>query len=378
MADPLSIRRHSACVPLALLVALAALTPRAWSAPAPEGSNDADGSPKVTLHPGDPAPKLFVSKWVKGEPVKEFEKGKVYVIECWASWCGPCRASIPHVTELQSKYKDKGVTVIGMNVWERDPDAAEPFVKEMGDKMGYTVALDVTVAAHPDPSGAGKTAKAWLEAAGRNGIPCSFIVDKETKVAWIGHPMAMDRPLEQVVAGTFDPKKEAEQQAKAESLQKKLTDAVRAKDYDKAMGVLDELAAADPSSTKQVGLMKFSLLMQKKDYPAANKQAAQLAEGQLKDDPRMQGQLAMMLLNSPEPDKADTDLAMKLAEKAYTTNPDDLTSQKAAALAYAAKKNFAKAAELQEKVVGQLKGAIHDREAKLLEQYKASAAGGEK
>src|SRR3954451_6083131 len=206
MGDPSSIRRHPAAIPLAVLAAFMALTPRGWAAPA----GDVDET-KVTLHPGDPAPKLYVSKWVKGEPVKEFEKGKVYVVECWASWCGPCRASIPHVTELQSKYKDKGVTVIGMNVWEREPEAAEPFVKEMGDKMGYSVALDVTDAAHPDPSGAGKTAKAWLPAAGRNGIPCSFIVDKDTKVAWIGHPMAMDRPLEQVVAGTFDPKKEAEQ-----------------------------------------------------------------------------------------------------------------------------------------------------------------------
>ena len=218
------------------------LTPGVWSATAAaaapeEGAGAATKEPAVTLHPGDPAPKLYVSKWVKGEPVKEFEKGKVYVIECWASWCGPCRASIPHVTELQAKYKDKGLTVIGMNVWEHDLAAAEPFVKEMGDKMGYTVALDETDAKHPDPTGAGKTAKAWLAAAGQNGIPCSFIVDKDTKVAWIGHPMAMDRPLEQVVAGTFDAKKEAELQAKSEGLQKKISDAVRAKDYDKAMGV---------------------------------------------------------------------------------------------------------------------------------------------
>jgi thiol-disulfide isomerase/thioredoxin len=381
MADPFSIRRYPACVALALLVALAMLTPRVWSAPAAapdEGAEAATKEPAVTLHPGDPAPKLYVSKWVKGEPVKEFEKGKVYVIECWASWCGPCRASIPHVTELQAKYKDKGLTVIGMNVWEHDLSAAEPFVKEMGDKMGYTVALDETDPKHPDPTGAGKTAKAWLAAAGQNGIPCSFIVDKDTKVAWIGHPMAMDRPLEQVVAGTFDAKKEAELQAKSEGLQKKISDAVRAKDYDKAMGALDELAAADASMAKQVGMMKLSLLMRKQDYAGANKQAAQLADGQLKDDPQMQGQVALLLLNSPDASKVDADLTMKLAEKAYAASPDDLTTQKATALAYAAKKNFAKAAELQEKVVGQLKGPMKDRESKLLDEYKTAAAGGGK
>src|SRR4051812_24307595 len=83
----------------------------------------------VALKVGDPAPKLQLDKWLKGEPIKELEKGKVYVIECWATWCGPCIASMPHVTRLQAKYKDKGVVVIGINVWERDQSAPEPFVK---------------------------------------------------------------------------------------------------------------------------------------------------------------------------------------------------------------------------------------------------------
>ena len=88
-------------------------------------------------------------------------------------------------------------------------------------------------------------------------------------------------------------------------------------------------------------------------------------------------QLAMLLLNSPDAGKMDADLAVKLAEKAYAAKPDELLAQKATALAYAAKKDFAKAAERQEKVVGQLKGALRDSEAKLLDEYKASA-GGEK
>jgi hypothetical protein len=98
----------------------------------------------------------------------------------------------------------------------------------------------------------------------------------------------------------------------------------------------------------------------------------------LKDDPQMQGQVALLLLNSPDASKVDADLTMKLAEKAYAASPDDLTTQKATALAYAAKKNFAKAAELQEKVVGQLKGPMKDRESKLLDEYKTAAAGGGK
>src|SRR5688572_31071660 len=129
----------------------------------------------ATLKAGDPAPPLAVSKWVKGEPVKQLEKGKVYVIECWATWCGPCIQAIPHVTELQKKYKDKDLIVIGMNVWENDVAAVEPFVKKMGAKMDYRVATDLV----PEGAESGKMADTWMKAAGRNGIPCSFIVDRE-------------------------------------------------------------------------------------------------------------------------------------------------------------------------------------------------------
>src|SRR6476469_6962935 len=85
----------------------------------------------------DPAPSIIVSKWVKGEPVKEFEKGKIYVVEFWATWCGPCKATIPHLTEMAHKYKD--VTFIGTSVWEHSDSDVEPFVKEMGDKMDYHI-----------------------------------------------------------------------------------------------------------------------------------------------------------------------------------------------------------------------------------------------
>jgi len=60
---------------------------------------------------------LKISDWVKGKPVDlAAGKGKqVYVIEFWATWCGPCRTSIPHLTELQKKFKDKGVTFVGVS-----------------------------------------------------------------------------------------------------------------------------------------------------------------------------------------------------------------------------------------------------------------------
>ena len=71
---------------------------------------------------GSKAPKLEVKKFIKGDEVKSFEKGKIYVVELWATWCGPCRTTIPHLTDLQKKHKD--VTIIGVAIMEEDPSIA--------------------------------------------------------------------------------------------------------------------------------------------------------------------------------------------------------------------------------------------------------------
>ena len=155
---------------------------------------------EATLTVGDPAPKLQTGKWVQGEPVKEFQKGKAYLIEFWATWCPPCRASIPHLNEIYQKFKDKGLVVIGQNCWERDDSLVAPFVQKMGDKMTYRVALDEKTG-----GGRGKMAQTWMAAADRDGIPCAFLVNTNGVIAWIGHPMALkDSVIEGVLAGTYD------------------------------------------------------------------------------------------------------------------------------------------------------------------------------
>src|SRR5207237_1141159 len=88
---------------------------------------------------GDAAPKIEVQEFVKGQPVKQFEKGKIYVVEFWATWCAPCRESIPHLTKLQKENKQ--VTVLGVSV-DEETKVVKPFVEKLGDEMDYRVAID--------------------------------------------------------------------------------------------------------------------------------------------------------------------------------------------------------------------------------------------
>lgn len=154
-------------------------------------------APRQVLMPGDPAPELRVSQWIKGDPIARFEKGQVYVVELWATWCGPCRRSVPHLTELAKKH-GKDVVIIGISVREVGDDivgGVRRFVAEMGDRMQYHVAMD---------SADKGTERLWQDAALRRGIPVAFIVGKDGRIAWIGHPMVMADPLQRVIEGNFD------------------------------------------------------------------------------------------------------------------------------------------------------------------------------
>lgn len=162
---------------------------------------------------GDPAPALTVGAFLRGEPVMEYKPGHVYIVEFWATWCGPCKKSIPHLSELQKKHAGK-LTIIGVSVWERqfDQSKVEPFVEQWSDKMTYTVAKDLVTppGAGVEPSGKwtrdnGAMAARWMNPTFR-GIPTAFIIDGRGIIAAISNPLEpdFDSILEEVLAGTWD------------------------------------------------------------------------------------------------------------------------------------------------------------------------------
>jgi thiol-disulfide isomerase/thioredoxin len=334
-------------------------------------------APAADLGLGSAAPKLEVKEFVKGEPVKAFEKGKTYVVEFWATWCGPCRTSIPHVTKLQKQYKD--VVFIGVSIWEHDQSKVKDFVKEMGDKMDYRVATDAV------PEGAkgdaGAMAKTWMDAAGQEGIPAAFIVNGEGKVAWIGHPTRLDKPLAQIVEGKYDLQAVVEEQKQEEALKElsaKLDEKLNAATEPKEMiALLDKAFAENAALEKQkYGLTKFRVLAEGlKDADKAAEYAKKLIDV-LKDNPGQLNELAWLVVDPANKEKPAAKLlkvALEAAQKADAlAKGEDAAIADTLGKAYFDNGQVEKAVETQERAVKLAKGnpEIEAELTKRLEEFK--------
>jgi len=324
---------------------------------------------KPALAVGSPAPQLQVEKWVKGAPVAGFEKGKTYVVEFWATWCGPCIAGMPHLSALQRQFKDKGVTIIGVTSADtrgNDLPAVEAMVEDKGDVMDYTVAWD---------SGR-MTSDAYMKAAGRNGIPCSFLVDGAGKIAYIGHPMFLDLPMEQVVAGTWDIEKGNAAIADAQARLGEIRKAI-AQDPKSAIAKIAEFEGKFPIFASMVGSMKFDALMAAGDFPAAY-----AAGGKLVDEAIQHGNSADLnaiawKIVDPEADWAtlDLDLALRAATQgvAFSHEKDGAVLDTLARVHFL-KGDTKKAIEVQTKAVDVSKGQMKESLEKTLAEYKAKGA----
>lgn len=169
-------------------------------------AQQAEPSEPAPLQAGDTAPALQFSEWVKGSPITSFERGKVYLVEFWAVWCGPCIGSIPHLNALQQKYRKDGLIVIGFTSPDRTPgkpdrkegnaiESVRDLVARRGDSMDYQIAYDL-----PDRA----TFKAYFNAP-QAGIPHGFIVGRDGRVVVSGNPYYFDEVIADVMADRWDP-----------------------------------------------------------------------------------------------------------------------------------------------------------------------------
>lgn len=134
---------------------------------------------------GKPAPPIALTDWANGEVTAEAMKGKIVVVDVWATWCGPCIGSIPHNNEMAEKYKDRGVLVVGICSSKNGQDKMEQVVKE--HDIRYPTGKDKTLQA----------AKDWKVM----WYPTYAVVDRAGNVRAIGlKPDAVDKVVEKLLA----------------------------------------------------------------------------------------------------------------------------------------------------------------------------------
>jgi len=121
---------------------------------------------------GDAAPEIHAAGYLNAEtaPTLAALKGKVVVVEFWATWCPPCRKSIPHLIELSKKHATDGLVLVGLT--NEPKDKVAPFAEKMS--MSYPVGFG-------SKSG---------EAYGVSSIPHAFVVGADGKVTWVGNPLS--------------------------------------------------------------------------------------------------------------------------------------------------------------------------------------------
>ena len=134
---------------------------------------------------GKPMPKLDLAGWVNGQVKPEDMKGKVVVVDFYATWCGPCMAAIPHNNELVKTYKDKGLVIVGVCTSNRGQEKMEQTASDRG--ITYPTARDPELISQ----------KAWQV----HYYPTYAIVDRKGTVRVIGlQPEYVERVVKKLLA----------------------------------------------------------------------------------------------------------------------------------------------------------------------------------
>lgn len=239
---------------------------------------------------GDKAPAVKVTKWMTRQPeALPGDKGAekhVFLVEFWATWCGPCMKSIPHLAELHKKHEKDGLVVLGIS--NEEPEAISKFLG--GKAKALKLELPYFVASDEDMN----TQNVWMKDI--DGIPYAFLVDKTGTIIWTGNPLdvkSLDDSIKKVLAGHFDmeaAKKAAAAAKKADELMGDLKAAFGSGDKEKTFKILDEIMVLTPQDVRPY-LIKRQLLVEFEMEAQVAAWEAKI-EAAMKDSPDGLSQLA--------------------------------------------------------------------------------------
>lgn len=233
---------------------------------------------------------------------------KTIVIEFWATWCGPCKVAIPHLTKLQEKYGIENLSIIGLTAPDdrQSESDIKRFVQRQGSRMDYWVATF-----------GDKDASEAMEAAGKAGIlPLAVIVGSEGRIQFIGHPMDtyFEKTLALVVKGRYDYKSAKKAKRHLEEIKR----ARKLKNWTQYYKLSDEVLKINPKTFYEIYLNHFDVELLERHNPEKAYAEARKLMIERVDDPQMLAWLSEHIATNPDipEEKRDLDVALEIVEAA--------------------------------------------------------------
>lgn len=262
---------------------------------------------RETLGVGDEAPAFKIKDWVlpPEDTNIDMHDGKVHVVEFWATWCRPCKFSIPHLTRLQQEWGHDRLQIIG--VTDEDEADVKPWVDRNVAQIGYAIGIS-------DNRGPQKT---WFKAAKLPGIPVAFIVGPRGRIQFIGNPNdeSFETTLIKVLKGRFD----AAKQRQAASLMADLRRNRELKNWKQYEKIAKEIIAISPKVfiDTRVDLFETQLVLMK-NPTSAYAGAKEFLDTQIDSDPEGILILVDRIVNDPDisDEQRQLDFALDAATKA--------------------------------------------------------------